>query len=90
MTTSPTLDAFISDEAAIKEMLLRRTGRHARRIVAIIPAYQEAKVIANTIAKAAYAAIVGRGAFSGHFLLASSAALAAGLTVFVLTPAFSV
>ncbi len=47
-------------------------------------------VIANTIAKAAYAAIVGRGAFSGHFLLASSAALAAGLTVFVLTPAFSV
>lgn len=50
MTTSPTLDAFISDEAAIKEMLLRRTGRHARRIVAIIPAYQEAKVIANTIA----------------------------------------
>lgn len=44
-------------------------------------------VMANTIAKAAYAAIVGSTAFSRRFILTSGVALAAGLATFLLTPA---
>lgn len=45
-----------------------------------------AAVIANTVAKMTYASILGCRAYSGRFILASMAALVAGIFVFETTP----
>lgn len=45
-------------------------------------------VVSNTLAKAVYGVIFGSAGFSRRFLLASGVALAAGVAVFLLTPAF--
>ncbi len=47
---SSTLDPYITSEEVIHQTLMVRPGRRALRIVAIIPAYQEANVIVQTIA----------------------------------------
>ncbi|MGZ9723476.1 MgtC/SapB family protein [Rhizobium miluonense] len=45
-----------------------------------------AAIIANTVAKTAYALVLGGRAYSGRFVLASASALVAGIVVFETTP----